>query len=180
MVDQIVTLFNVHGQGLYFGEAVTESEHALQCAYLAHEAGASPKLVAAALLHDIGHLLHGQGEDIADHGVDAKHEDEGAKWLKGHFDDEIVDCVRLHVDAKRYLTAVRPGYLEDLSEASKQSLKLQGGPFTPEEVADFVKRETHFKSAIQVRYWDDQAKVVGLQVPPIEHYRPLLESLLLN
>lgn len=178
MIDQIIILFNEHGQGLYFGEKVTETEHALQAAYLAEKAGAPPNLVAAALLHDIGHLLHGLGEDIADQGVDSKHEDQGAEWLAGHFDEEIVDCVRLHVDAKRYLTAVEPGYLEDLSEASKLSLKLQGGPFTPEEVSEFEAKEPHYKAAVQVRLWDDQAKVVGLEVPPVEYYRPLLESLL--
>ena len=179
MVDQIIDLINEHGQGLYFGEQVTEAEHALQCAYLAEQAGAPPNLIAAALLHDIGHLLHGLGEDVAEQGIDAKHEDEGAAWLSGHFDPEIVDCVGLHVDAKRYLTAVQPGYLEDLSEASKLSLKLQGGPFTPEEVKEFESREPHYKAALQVRLWDDQAKIVGLEAPPAEHYRALLESLVI-
>lgn len=176
VVDQIVDLFNNHGGSLYFGEQVTKTEHALQAAFLAQEAKASNNLVVAALLHDIGHLLHSLGEDVANSGVDAKHEAIGAQWLQSCFPAEIVDCVRLHVDSKRYLTAVEPGYLEGLSEASKLSLQLQGGPFTPEQVIAFEASEPHFREAIQVRRWDDQAKVVGLEVPTVEHYRSALEE----
>lgn len=179
IVDQIIDLLENHGGSLYFGENVTETEHALQAAYLADQAGAPKELVAAALLHDIGHLLHGLGEDVADHGIDGKHEDVGSHWLEGRFPAQVLDCVRLHVDAKRYLTATEPGYLADLSEASKRSLDLQGGPFTPQEVSEFEAREPFFREAIQVRRWDDEAKVVGLQVPSAEHYRSLLESLVI-
>ncbi|MBS1708149.1 MAG: HD domain-containing protein [Armatimonadetes bacterium] len=177
ITDQIVDLLENHGGDLYFGEQVTEKEHALQAAYFAEKDGAKPELVAAALLHDIGHLLHGLGEDVAEQGIDGKHEDVGAEWLDGHFAPEIVDCVRLHVDSKRYLTATEPGYLEGLSEASLKSLELQGGPFTADEVKAFEAAEPHFQVALQVRRWDDQAKVVGLEVPGVEHYRMLLESL---
>lgn len=179
IVDQIIDLFENHGGELYFGEQVTETEHALQAAFLAQQAGASDQLIAGALLHDIGHLLHGLGEDIAEQGVDSRHEDVGAIWLQPHFPSEVIDCIRLHVDAKRYLTATEPGYLADLSDASKKSLELQGGPFTPAQVAEFEAREPSFEAAIQVRRWDDEAKVVGLKVPPASHYRPLLESLVL-
>ena len=179
IVDQIIDLLDNHGGSLYFGEQVTETEHALQAAYLADQAGSPKELIAAALLHDIGHLLHGLGEDVADHGIDGKHEDVGSHWLEGRFPAPVLDCVRLHVDAKRYLTATEPGYLADLSEASKRSLELQGGPFTPQEVTEFEAREPFFREAIQVRRWDDEAKVVGLQVPSAEHYRGLLESLVI-
>jgi [1-hydroxy-2-(trimethylamino)ethyl]phosphonate dioxygenase len=180
IVDQIIDLFENHGGSLYFGEQVTETEHALQAAHLAEKSGASPEMIAGALLHDIGHLLHGLGEDIAEHGVDGKHEDIGAQWLEGHFPAKVLDCIRLHVDAKRYLTATEPGYLEDLSEASKRSLELQGGPFTSTEVMEFEARESNYKAAIQVRRWDDEAKIVGLKVPPASHYKSLLESLLIG
>lgn len=175
VADQIIRLFKTKGNGLYFGEEVTETEHALQSAHLATESGASENLIVAALLHDIGHLLHDLGEDVAARGVDSKHEDLGAAWLNGMFPKEVVDCVRLHVDSKRYLTAVEPGYLEGLSAASQESLRLQGGPFTPDEVRQFEAREPHFESAVRVRRWDDEAKVVGLEVPPLESYRDLIE-----
>ena len=179
VIDQIFDLINNHGGSLYFGEAVTEAEHALQAAYLAEQAGADANLIAGALLHDIGHLMHGLGEDAADHGIDTKHEDVGAEWLKEYFPPIVVDCVRLHVEAKRYLTAREPGYLEGLSEASKISLQLQGGPFTDAEVAEFEAAEPNFRAALQVRRWDDEAKVVGLEVPPVEHYRAVLEQVML-
>ena len=180
IVDQIIDLLSNHGGDLYFGEQVTEAEHALQCAHLASQSGAEPNIVAAALLHDIGHLLHGLGENIADHNIDGKHEDVGSVWLQGHFPQLILDCVRLHVDAKRYLTATEPGYLEDLSLASKKSLELQGGPFSPQEITEFEANELFYKEAVQIRRWDDEAKVVGLQVPPVEHYRELLESVVIS
>ena len=178
IIDNIIDLFENHGDSLYFGEQVTETEHALQCASLAEQAGASNTIIAAALLHDIGHLLHGLGEDAADQGIDAKHEDVGAEWLREYFPSEVVDCVRLHVDAKRYLTAMQPGYLEALSPSSKQSLALQGGPFTPEEANAFEVNEPNYQAALLVRHWDDEAKVVGLEVPQAVHYRRVLESVL--
>jgi [1-hydroxy-2-(trimethylamino)ethyl]phosphonate dioxygenase len=177
VIEEIEALFAEKGQGLYFGEQVTETDHALQCAHLAEQAGAPDALVAAALLHDIGHLLHHLPEDAAEQGVDAHHEDEGASWLKQYFGKEVVDPVRLHVAAKRYLCATEPKYLEDLSPASQLSLKLQGGLFTTEEIQAF-EAEPWFESAIAVRRWDDAAKIPDLVVPGVKHYRPVMERLL--
>jgi phosphonate degradation associated HDIG domain protein len=179
VVDQLFTLFRQTGNGLYFGEAVTETEHALQSAHLAEQNGAAPELIAAALLHDVGHLLHGLPEDVAVHGIDGRHEDAGAAWLGRYFGPPIVDPVRLHVTAKRYLCAVEPDYHADLSEASQRSLCLQGGPLSPEEVARF-EQEPWFHSAVALRRWDDAAKVPGLVVPALDHYRSCLEAVLLR
>ncbi len=177
VIDQLFSLFHARGQGAYFGEAVTETEHALQCAALAERAGASSELIAAALLHDVGHLLHGLGEDVAEQGVDARHEEGGAAWLARHFGPAVVDPVRLHVAAKRYLCAIEPDYLTGLSPASQLSLRLQGGPLTPDEVRRF-EQEPWYRSAVYLRRWDDAAKVPGLAVPTLEHYRGHLESAL--
>jgi phosphonate degradation associated HDIG domain protein len=179
MIDLLLTVLRERGGGAYFGEAVTEAEHALQCAHLARQAGASDSLIAAALLHDIGHLLHALGEDVAARGIDARHEDAGADWLARHFGlpMSVVEPVRLHVAAKRYLCAIDPAYLAGLSPASVQSLALQGGPFSPEEVREFERLE-FWREAVALRRWDDGAKVAGLEVPGLEEYRPLLESLL--
>src|SRR5262245_37409079 len=108
VVDRILQLFVEKGRGAYFGEAVTETEHALQSAHLAEAAGVGSELIAAALLHDIGHLLHGLAEDIAERGIDGRHEEGGATWLARHFGQPVADPVRLHVAAKRYLCAVDP------------------------------------------------------------------------
>jgi gamma-butyrobetaine dioxygenase len=179
VIDRILTLFREKGNGAYFGECVTETEHALQCAHLAEQSGAAPELIAAALLHDVGHLLHGLPEDVAERGVDGRHEEGGAAWLAGHFVPAVVDPVRLHVAAKRYLCVVEPDYLTGLSEASRQSLRLQGGAMSSEEVRRF-EREPWFRSAVTVRRWDDTAKVRGLVVPPLEHYRDCLQAVLLT
>jgi len=179
VIDRIFTLFRENGQGAYFGEAVTETEHALQSAHLAEQSGAAPGLIAAALLHDLGHLLHGLPEDIAEHGIDGRHEEGGAAWLKRYFGPTVVGPVRLHVAAKRYLCAVEPDYHAGLSEASQRSLRLQGGPMSPEEVCRF-EQEPSFRSAVAVRRWDDGAKVPGLVVPGLDHYRPCLEAVLVK
>src|SRR4051794_3328971 len=147
VIDRLFELFREKGHGAYFGEAVTETEHALQCAHLAEQSGAAPALVAAALLHDLGHLLHGLPEDVAERGIDARHEEGGAAWLRGHFGPSVVDPVRLHVAAKRYLCAVEPDYLASLSEASRRSLALQGGPMSAAEVARF-EQEPGWRAAV--------------------------------
>ena len=175
LADAVFRLFAERGSGLYFGEAVTETEHALQTAHLAEEADAPATLVAAALLHDVGHLLHDLGEDVAERGIDGRHEAVGAAWLATHFGPAVADPVRLHVAAKRFLCAVNPAYLDELSPASRRSLELQGGPFSSEEQAAF-RAEPHWEAAVALRRWDDAAKVPGLAVPGVEHYRPCLEA----
>jgi phosphonate degradation associated HDIG domain protein len=177
LIDRIFTLFREKGNGAYFGEAVTETEHALQCAYLAEQSGATPELVAAALLHDVGHLLHGLPENVAERGIDGRHEEAGAEWLARHFGPAVVDPVRLHVAAKRYLCAVEPNYHAGLSAASQASLRLQGGSMSAAEVRRF-EQEPWLRSAVGLRRWDDHAKVPGLVVPGLEHYRPCLEAFL--
>jgi len=177
IADEIFTLFENQGDSAYYGEPVSQTEHALQAAFLAETDGATDSLVLAALLHDVGHLLHGLGEHIAEEGVDTHHEELSQTWLSQHFGPDITEPVRLHVAAKRYLCAVDPDYLNQLSPASVQSLHLQGGPFSSKEVEEFASL-AHFHGAVQLRRWDDQAKASGLEVPPLEHYRARLEAAL--
>ncbi|MBI1913424.1 MAG: HD domain-containing protein [Planctomycetes bacterium] len=179
VIDRIVSLFLDKGQGAYFGEAVTETEHALQTAHQAEASGAGNELIAAALLHDVGHLLHALAEDLAEKGIDGRHEEGGAAWLERSFGPAVAGPVRLHVAAKRYLCAVDPAYSAELSSASRRSLRLQGGPFSPDEVRRF-EQEPFWQAAVALRRWDDAAKVPGLVVPGLEHYRPLLEVVLLK
>jgi predicted HD phosphohydrolase len=149
----------------------------LQSAHLAVGAGADEELVVAALLHDIGHMLSGLPEDIANDGIDDTHEEAGAAWLERHFGFAVTVPVRLHVAAKRYLCAVDRGYLDSLSPASQLSLKLQGGPFAADDARAF-EQQPHFKAAVMLRRWDDGAKVPGLDVPALETYRRHLENAL--
>lgn len=173
---QIEKLFRERGDSAYLGERVSQLEHALQAAHAAEQGGAAPPLIAAALLHDVGHLLHALGEHAADRGIDDRHEELGHRWLARHFPTEVSEPVRLHVAAKRYLCAAEPDYCDRLSPASQQSLRMQGGPFSPDEAEAFCA-SPHAEAAVALRRWDDEAKVPGLLTPPLEHYLPILQRI---
>jgi len=177
IVDEIAELFERKGSQAYLGEPVSMAEHMLQTAHAAEKDGAAPALVAAALLHDFGHLVHGMADDSADHGIDTVHEEAGARWLSSDFGPEVTEPIRLHVAAKRYLCATQPSYLTVLSPASVHSLMIQGGPFSPDDAAVFAA-SPHADDAVRVRQWDDIGKVAGEVTPDFDHYRPVLESCL--
>ena len=170
VVDEICQLFATRGHEAYVGEPVSQLEHALQAAYHAEQSGASNALVVAALLHDIGHLIHRLPDDAADHGIDTRHENLGQAWLARYFDSDVTEAIRLHVAAKRYLCATDADYLGQLSPASIQSLQLQGGPFSPSEIDEF-RRNPWYRESVELRRWDDLAKVPGMNVPGLDHYR---------
>jgi gamma-butyrobetaine dioxygenase len=175
IVDDIMRLFERRGAAAYHGEPVSQTEHALQAAESAEREGAPDSLIVAALLHDVGHLLEGQDEDLADRGLDGRHEEAGHAWLAKYFGPAVTEPIRLHVAAKRYLCAVNPAYLTGLSPASRMSLALQGGPMDDEERAEFESNPL-FEEAVRLRHWDDTAKIPGLQVPGLDHYRQRLEA----
>ncbi len=174
-IEFILGLFKERGNAAYIGEPVSQTEHALQTAWAAEQSGASGALIAAALLHDVGHLLHDLPEDCALAGIDDAHEERGARWLACHFGPEVAEPVLLHVAAKRFLCATEPTYADRLSEASLRSLQLQGGPFTAEETGRF-QSNPHAHAAVVLRRLDEQAKVPGLHTPGLEHFRPFLEA----
>jgi predicted HD phosphohydrolase len=127
------------------------------------------------LLHDVGHLLHPLPEDCAERGIDDRHEDLGARWVEQYFGIAVSEPIRLHVPAKRYLSAAEPGYRDRLSTASQRSLQLQRGPFSPEEVQAFLGNP-YGAVAIRLRRWDEEAKMPGLATPDLEHFRSYLEA----
>jgi phosphonate degradation associated HDIG domain protein len=176
VIDQVFRLFHVAGANAYLGECVSQEEHALQTAHLAEQARASEALITAALLHDIGHLLHDLPENIAEDNTDAFHEKVGGDWLQRNFPREVSEPARLHVAAKRYLCWFDRAYLAALSDASLRSLELQGGPFSNEEATNFEDNPV-FRDAVALRKWDDAAKVEHLKVPKLEHYLEILEHL---
>jgi phosphonate degradation associated HDIG domain protein len=174
-VDFVILLFKQKGDATYLGERVSQTAHALQAAWAAEQAGVSDALIAAALLHDVGHLLPDLSEDSAPDNIPDAHEERGARWLERHFGPDVVEPVHLHVAAKRFLCATEPAYLGTLSEASLRSLELQGGPFTADEAARF-RLGRYAEAAIALRRLDEQAKVPGLPTPDLEHFRPILEK----
>lgn len=175
VISHIFATFRERGNAMYSGEPVSMTEHMLQTAYAAEQDQASPMLVAAAVLHDYGHLLHNLPEDCADQGIDDQHEALGAVALAAYFLPAVTEPVRLHVAAKRYLCAVDPSYYQTLSPASVQSLALQGGPFTLEEVQAF-EMLPYWTDAVRLRRYDELAKLPGAPTPDLEHYRGYLEA----
>ena len=183
--DRIAELFASDGAADYLGEPVTVAAHMLQAGSLAETAGAEPALVAAALLHDVGHLrgadpsavgLELSGRDLMA-GTDNNHSDRGAAWLAQWFPAAVTEPIRLHVAAKRYLCAVEPSYFGRLSQASVYTLSRQGGPMSEEEALAF-ERLPWASAAVAVRRWDDLAKDPAAGGPGFSYFRPLLESLL--
>ncbi len=174
VIDEVFRLFDAKGD-LNYGEDVTQRQHAVQCAALAQRDGFGPQMIAAALLHDIGHLLTELAEDAAEHGIDDVHEDVGERWLKRYFPDQVTEPIRLHVAAKRYLCAVEPEYRAKLTEASDRSLMLQGGPMSEQEIAEF-EALPHSEAAVQLRRYDDEGKDTTLAETPIEQFRAALEQ----
>jgi phosphonate degradation associated HDIG domain protein len=171
---RIAVLFDTLGQRSYSGEPVTQLEHALQSAALAQAEGASEALVAAALLHDLGHMVNDLGETPSERGVDDLHQFHGAHFLKPWFGRDVLEPIRLHVPAKRYLCATRPGYLEALSPDSQRSLVLQGGVYGAVEAKAFMS-QLYAADAVRLRLWDDAAKVAGFATPTFASYLPMLE-----
>jgi [1-hydroxy-2-(trimethylamino)ethyl]phosphonate dioxygenase len=174
IIPFIADIFQRRGAESYLGEAVSMSEHMLQSALFAEHDAAPDELVAAALLHDIGHYTNEFGEDYIEQGVDNLHDEAGARVLEGFFPPVVVACVRLHVAAKRYLCATDSTYFDKLSPASIATLRLQGGPMSQAEVAEFQKNP-FYRQAVQVRLWDEAGKVSGMKTPPFDYYAPLLQ-----
>lgn len=175
-LNKIVLIYQDRG-GDHYGEAVTQLEHALQCAYVAKEDGAGPDLIVAALLHDIGHLLHKRGEDAADRGIDTCHERIGAGFLALGFPKAVSEPVALHVKAKRYLATMDITYLTGLSPASLQSFYLQGGIMTDEEIKAF-QAEPYAEDALRLRRYDEMGKVMGVTMPDFASYVPMMRHCL--
>jgi [1-hydroxy-2-(trimethylamino)ethyl]phosphonate dioxygenase len=174
-VDEVFELLASGGGEAYFCEPVTVLEHSLQAAWFVQRAGADEPLITAALLHDLGHLMHGEGEDAATRGLDTQHEELAVAALGEHLPPSVLDPIRLHVAAKRYLCFAKPDYLRALSPASVQSLALQGGPMGAAESEAFLVLP-HARAALSLRRADDAAKVRDLKVPQLDAYRTVVES----
>lgn len=206
-VDEIIDLYRTEGARQYGREAVSQLEHALQCAHLAEEAGVGPELVAAGFLHDIGHMVgsrahrrdilgraveyfaggssheyqHTAVEQVAlleDTSENDLHEQRAQWYLNGLFGPGVLEPIRLHVEAKRYLCQAEPEYWDTLSAESKRSLELQGGRHDGSAAVRFIELP-HARSAVQLRRWDDCAKTPLVPTPDLEHYRMVLRSVAL-
>ena len=174
-IQAIARVIDEEGERRYGREAVSQRQHALQCAALAERAGAAPALVVAALLHDIGHLVDPDAEAADGDDRDARHEALGAGWISDLFGDNVLMPIRLHVAAKRYLTGVEDGHLATLSPQSVRSLQMQGGPRGAEEARRFIAAP-NAEDAVKLRRWDDLAKAPDARTPDLDHFLSALES----
>jgi predicted HD phosphohydrolase len=180
IVDRIAHWFAIHGHGHGGHESVSPLEHALQCAHLAEFAHAESELVVAALLHDVGHFVGHEAsrDDLSDADeTDDGHEMRAAAVLAPHFEPGVVEPIRLHVEAKRYLTAIDPSYLASLSSSSLHSLALQGGPMTVSERRRF-ELLPFADEAVLLRRWDDLAQAPGRATPSLDYYLALVREIL--
>lgn len=169
-VDEVLAALRARGREAYLGEPVTVTEHSLQTAQAAELDGTSPALTVAALLHDIGWLLHAGPRP---------HEIRGSAFLATNFGPAVTEPVRLHVAAKRYLCTIDPGYRAALSAESRRTLGRQGG-LLDEEAREAFAAEPFAADALRLRRYDDRAKVPGANTPDLDHYVPLVESMLLS
>ena len=171
-LEQIKALFDGYGTAFYGADAITQTQHALQCAHLAEPAGEEPALVVAALLHDLGHLLQASSQT-----EDMRHQEVAAAALATTMEPDVIEPIRLHVAAKRYLCCVDAAYHDTLSQASKDTLVLQGGPFDLAAAEAFIV-QPHAEAAVRLRRYDDQAKDPQAVTPPLSHYLPMVARLL--
>ncbi len=176
-VEVILELMAELGADRYGGEEVTQLAHALQCATFAQREGADDSLVAAALLHDIGHLVNPKDEGAAARGIDAAHEKVGAAFLARWFGPAVTAPIAQHVNAKRYLCQAEEGYFARLSDESVRSLAVQGGPYSAEQAAEFRARP-YAEAAVALRRWDELAKDPEMKTPSLADFRPVLERAL--
>lgn len=177
-IDDIIQLFQSRGAHRYGREPVSQLEHALQCAHQAETAGAEPELIAACLLHDLGHLLALRHDgELAEPGtdVDDVHQFFALPFLRGVFPESVLEPIRLHVDAKRYLCRAESGYWDTLTQASRHSLDLQGGVYSSDEAEAFI-RQPYAYEAVLLRRWDDLAKTPGKETPGIAHFGAALAA----
>ncbi|HXB10079.1 MAG TPA: HD domain-containing protein [Puia sp.] len=175
ITDEIMGLYEGYGGNEYAGEKVTQLEHMVQAAQLAEEQGYDEEVILASFLHDIGHIAEAAKGDNEMNGFGiVDHEALGADFLREKgFSKKVARLVESHVEAKRYLTVKDPAYYGQLSEASKKTLEFQGGPMTPEEAAAFEQYPL-FELIIQMRKWDEQAKIEHKPLPDMDHYRQMI------
>ena len=177
VVPFIMDLFARRGAEEYMGEPLSMAQHMEQTAACAVAGNASNELIVAALLHDIGHFVGDFPIDALENGIDNDHENVAAEFLAPYFPESVTEPIRLHVPAKKYLCATDKNYFDQLSDASKQTLVVQGGIMNSEEVKQF-ETNRYYREAVQLRKYDDNGKVANKTIHPIIHYQSLLGSLI--
>ena len=173
IIEKIISNFK-NNKSLYIGENITIADHMIQSAMMAEKSKSKDNLVCSCLLHDYGHFILDDPDELVRNNQDGKHEDIGYEYLKRFFKKEVVEPIKHHVIAKRYLARDKK-YFEKLSKASKVSMELQGGVLNDKDTESF-KRKPYFKSSILLRKFDDAAKKTYVKMKTIHDYKKLLIS----
>jgi len=176
VIEKIIDKFQ-NNKSLYIGEKVTIAEHMIQSAMMAEKTKSKDTLICSCLLHDYGHFILDDPDELVREKKDGKHEDVGYEYLKKYFKEEIVEPIKNHVLAKRYLARDQK-YFNLLSPASITSLKLQGGLMSDDEAQTFEKNK-YFKDSIKLRRFDEAAKNEGVKIKDIIEYKSLLQASLI-
>ena len=176
VIEKIIDKFQ-NNKSLYIGEKVTIAEHMIQSAMMAEKTKSKDTLICSCLLHDYGHFILEDPDALVREKKDGKHEDVGYEYLKKYFKEEIVEPIKNHVLAKRYLARDQK-YFNLLSPASITSLKLQGGLMSDDEAQTFEKNK-YFKDSIKLRRFDEAAKNEGVKIKDIIEYKSLLQASLI-
>ena len=176
VVDKLDALFAAIAGTSYLGEPITIAEHMLQSAACAKRDGADDALIAAALLHDVGHYVDPAPDNENETDLRKRHDLAAARILAPVLPAAVTEPIRLHVDAKRYLCAIEPAYYDKLSDASKHTMRLQGGVMDADQAKVFAG-EAYCEDAVRLRRWDDEGKTPDVAVPGFEAYRAMLETL---
>ncbi len=177
IIDKIIKKYQTN-KNFYLGEKVTIAEHMIQTAMLAEKNNSPQSLICACLLHDIGHFIIQDPDQLVSKSVDGKHEDIAFNFLKNYFKPEVTEPIKLHVSAKRYLCREK-SYYNLLSKASKVSLELQGRKMSDDEAQKFILLKYH-KDAITLRKYDDEGKIPNMKIKNINDYKELITTHLLN
>ena len=177
IIDKIIKKYQTN-RNFYLGEKLTIAEHMIQTAMLAEKNNSPQSLICACLLHDIGHFIIQDPDQLVSKSVDGKHEDIAFNFLKNYFKPEVTEPIKLHVSAKRYLCREK-SYYNLLSKASKVSLELQGGKMNNDEAQKFILLK-HHKDAITLRKYDDEGKIPNMKIKNINDYKELITNHLLN
>tara|TARA_Y100001954_G_C15568284_1_gene482158 strand:- start:93 stop:629 length:537 start_codon:yes stop_codon:yes gene_type:complete len=176
IIEKIISNFK-NNKSLYIGEDVTIAEHMIQSAMVAEKSKSKNNLICSCLLHDYGHFIVDDPDELVKQNQDGKHEDIGYEYLKKFFKKDIVEPIKYHVLAKRYLARDQK-YYNKLSNASRISLNLQGGVLKTKE-AKIFEQDKFFKDSIKLRKFDEAAKKIGIKIKDISEYKTLLESSLI-
>ena len=148
IVNYLLELLEKKGSDIQYGnEAVTQLEHALQCAELAEQHGKSDAFITAALLHDIGDEL-----------APLNHSEYAAAVLKPYVSEKTHWIIEKHGEFQMYY------YAHHLGGNKNQREKYKGHKYYQDTV-DFCE------------YWDQKSFDPNYKSLPLKEFEPMVKKI---